>query len=156
MLEPIVKISFTVAEVMRKLNIRWSGGSQANITNRIKRFDLDMSHFLGQHLMKGKIGIRKKPTDILILRKDNRRAHAYLLRRALIEQGVPYKCFECDRGPLWNNKELRLHIDHRNRNWMDDRKENLRFLCPNCHSQTEGFSGSKGLTYVITRNFRTP
>lgn len=146
MLEPLVKDSFTVSEVMRKLNMRWSGGSQKNITNRIKLFEIDMSHFTGQHSQKGKKKKRKSFSEFLVLRTNNRRQQAYLLRRALIECGVLYKCSECNLDPSWNGKELRLHVDHKDRNWMDDRIENLRFLCPNCHSQTKGYSGSKGFT----------
>lgn len=147
-LEPLVKTSFTVAEVMRKLNMRWSGGSQANITNRIKQYGIDMSHFTGQGSRKGKFGERKTATEILVLRTNNKRTEARFLRRALIEVGVPYQCCECRLNPMWNGKELRLHVDHINKNWKDDRRENLRFLCPNCHTQTDGYSGSKGLTGV--------
>jgi hypothetical protein len=46
-------------------------------------------------------------------------------------------CCECNIGPEWNNKPLRLQIDHKNGNVKDNRLENLRMICPNCHTQTE-------------------
>lgn len=61
----------------------------------------------------------------------------YLLRTRLIE----YKCAGCGNDGEWNGKELSLQLDHINGINNDNRLENLRFLCPNCHSQTETFSG---------------
>jgi protein-arginine kinase activator protein McsA len=46
--------------------------------------------------------------------------------------------------PEWNGQPLRLQIDHINGNPVDNRQENLRFLCPNCHSQTINF-GTKNV-----------
>ena len=43
--------------------------------------------------------------------------------------------------PLWNGIPLVLQLDHINGINNDNRIENLRFLCPNCHSQTTTFSG---------------
>lgn len=54
------------------------------------------------------------------------------------------KCYECNLEPFWNNKFLVLQIDHINGINNDNRLENLRYLCPNCHSQTDTFT-SKGL-----------
>ena len=42
---------------------------------------------------------------------------------------------------LWNGKPLTLQLHHINGNNRDNRLENLTFLCPNCHSQTDNFSG---------------
>ena len=47
-----------------------------------------------------------------------------------------------------------LQVDHKNRDFLDDRAENLQFLCPNCHSQTPGWCGSKGLAEVETAALR--
>lgn len=45
--------------------------------------------------------------------------------------------------PTWNGKPLILTLDHRNGISNDHRLENLRWLCPNCNSQTETFCGRR-------------
>ena len=58
---------------------------------------------------------------------------------------IPHdKCWLCGLSE-WINGKLILEIDHINGISNDHRIENLRFLCPNCHSQTETFR-SKNIT----------
>ena len=54
---------------------------------------------------------------------------------------IPYdKCWMCGLSE-WINGKLTLELDHINGISNDHRIENLRFLCPNCHSQTDTFRG---------------
>ncbi|MFI1180619.1 HNH endonuclease [Streptomyces sp. NPDC020799] len=53
---------------------------------------------------------------------------------------MPHVCAECDIGDTWRGKHLVLEIDHINGDRLDNRIENLRYLCPSCHSQTSTFA----------------
>lgn len=60
---------------------------------------------------------------------------------------LSYKCFNhlCilheQENPLWCGEPIVLHLDHKNGISDDHRLENLRWLCPNCHSMTETYCG---------------
>ena len=60
----------------------------------------------------------------------------------MLEVGMIYECAYCGVND-WRGRKLVLPVDHVNGNWRDNRKENLRFLCPNCHSQTSTFGNTK-------------
>ena len=72
---------------------------------------------------------------------DNNKPRAFVKKIILRENLLPYVCAECQMGPEWNGKKLVLRLDHKNGTRNDDRLENLRFLCPNCDSQTDTFCG---------------
>lgn len=63
---------------------------------------------------------------------------------------LPQQCSECGISAKWNGKPLTLHIDHINGVNTDNRLENLRRLCPNCHSQTDTFCGKNKINKPLT------
>lgn len=66
-----------------------------------------------------------------------------VLKRYLVQQYGEY-CSSCGIDSFWNGDKLTLQLDHIDGNSDNNFPENLRLLCPNCHSQTETF-GSKGM-----------
>ena len=60
---------------------------------------------------------------------------SYLKKKIIKNNLLEYKCSECGLKDSWNFKPLCLQLDHINGIRYDNRIENLRFLCPNCHSQ---------------------
>lgn len=64
-----------------------------------------------------------------------------LIRHILDDLLIPHECGICKLGPEYNGKKLVLQLDHINGVNNDNQIENLRFLCPNCHSQTDTFTG---------------
>lgn len=143
-LRSVVPACRSFAAVLRFLHIPQSGSNQATVKRKILTFGIDTSHFTGQAYLRGVPSNQKKSADqILVLGSPfSQREDAFRLRRALIEIGVPEKCSECGVGVEWHGRKLTLEIDHKNGSWWDNRRDNLRFMCPNCHSQTETF-GSK-------------
>lgn len=132
--------SVSIAGVMRLLGIKPAGGSHFNISKRIKRAGLDTSHFLGKASNKGGRFPRLAPSEILVKRNpDLPRTKPRLLRRALVEVGVPAKCDECQTTESWMGQRLVLYIDHVDGNAWNNEFSNLRFVCPNCHSQTSTY-----------------
>ena len=114
-------------------------GAYATIRRRMKLEGLDYKAFakasLGRRQKKAKIPL----TEVMVEESTYRR---HLLKRRVIEEGlIEYRCAECGLDPEWRGKPLTLVIDHINGINNDHRRENLRFLCPNCNSQTPTFAG---------------
>lgn len=146
-LSQVVATSTSILQVLRKLGVRPAGGSHSYIASLIKRYGLDTAHFTGRGSNRGVHHVggpdRIPWHEVLVLdRLGGRKEITSRLRRAMIEAGIPYLCKLCGNPPEWCGRLLTLQIDHMNGDFLDNRRENLRFTCPNCHSQTENW-GSK-------------
>jgi len=149
LLEPIAKESFSIHEMMRKLGLKLTGGSHSHLKSKILNYGIDISHFHGRANNRGnnhKGGCEKLiPSEVLVFdRYDGRREAVFRLKRAMLESGIDEKCEQCSLPPVWNGKPITLQIDHRDGNGLNNLKENLRFVCPNCHSQTDNY-GAKNI-----------
>ena len=146
LLEPIVKESNSVAQVIKKLNLTLSGGNYRMITHRIRFNNIDMSHFIGKFWARG----LTKETSLSIKKSHSKNSYSneqVFIKNSPLEGGQKltprllklnwlYKCKECGLSE-WRGNKIQLHLDHINGIHNDNRYENLRFICPNCHQQTE-------------------
>lgn len=135
----LLKKSSTISEVLFKLGYTVKGNSwgYSQVKRRMDDLNLDYSIFKGKSavIKANKLNNIKKE-DIL---KENCKHQRIVLRRYIIKNNlIPYKCAICG-CTKWQGKTLSLELDHINGINNDNRLENLRFLCPNCHSQTSTY-----------------
>ncbi|AZM53486.1 HNH endonuclease [Streptomyces sp. WAC 01529] len=142
LLIPAVAASSSVNGVLRYLGIEVVGGHHTHISRRIKAYGIDTSHFQRP----SRLGIAKEcrtPDQLLVEQGPTgaRRIQSDRLRRAMAELGVAERCAMCGTEPLWRGRPLPLEVDHIDGNWRNNRIQNLRLLCPNCHSATDNYRG---------------
>lgn len=136
----IVEQNKTIRDVVGALGYSRSSGSMGKLVkDRIVRLNIDTSHFKRydyNKLSQPKYALE----DILI--ENSKYENMRSLKKRLINAGLlEYKCANCGNIGIWNNRPLTLQIEHKNGIHSDNRIENLCFLCPNCHSQTDTFGG---------------
>lgn len=132
-----VASSNSYCDVIRKVGLSPSGATNKYVRDRIKREDVSIEHFYRNFGSKTPNGF--KPELMFV---SGSKANRGSLKRRGIELGfLNETCSFCGLGLEWNGKKLSLQLDHINGIYNDNRPENLRLLCPNCHSQTDTFAG---------------
>ena len=135
-LKEVIKCSKSYIEIIKTLKINKT--YHTYLTKFVKDNNVDISHF---ERRKTKRNIEE------ILTKDSVQASSTRIKQYLITNNkVKEECSLCNLPSEWNGKPLTLQLDHINGDHFDNRLENLRLVCPNCHSQTDTYTG---------RNLRT-
>lgn len=134
-LRQLVAESTSQSEVLKKLNLT-PASNMITFRKYAAKYNLDTSHFA-----QVRTGIRKQSLDKILVENSTRAEQTNLKRRLVRENVLEYICEKCENIGTWQGQPLSLQLEHKNGNNTDYRKENLCFLCPNCHSQTSTFAG---------------
>lgn len=136
-----IQTSFSFAQTLRKLGLRPAGGNYATLKRRISDLQVNISHFRGKGWSRKSTIQRTRRRDLKDILKDGTNYRSSLLRHRLIDEGIfQHKCVSCE-NTTWMDKAIPLELDHINGNRHDNRIENLRLLCPNCHALTATYRG---------------
>jgi 5-methylcytosine-specific restriction endonuclease McrA len=135
----LIEASKSIREVLTKLGYKnASGAMHKKVRERITLDNLSIDHMIGRF----NVGDgRRIPLGDILIENSTYTNMSRLKIRLVNEKVLDYKCVECGNEGEWMGKPITLQLDHKNGIRDDHRLENIRFMCPNCHSQTETFGG---------------
>ena len=137
-----VKTSQSIRAVLQKIGLTPAGGNYESIKKRIAELSIDTSHFLGQGILKGKShAYNTRPLDEILIHK--KLENTWRLKKRLLAEGVKkHRCENCNRTK-WLDSPIPLELHHIDGDRTNNTLQNIELLCPNCHSLTDNYRGSK-------------
>jgi 5-methylcytosine-specific restriction endonuclease McrA len=134
-LRKAAKESISIRQILHCLKLKEAGGNYTQIQKYLKIFDIETIHFKGRGWNKGTKRPYRPITPLEEILVENSMFQSHKLKNRLFSIGLKKPlCEECGWAKKSNDGRLPLELDHINGNNHDNRLENLRILCPNCHS----------------------
>lgn len=140
-LKTAVAESTTKAQVLRKLGLRVAGANYKGLEYACQQLSISMAHFV-PHKPEHTSHLRNfhaLPLNQVLVK--GRPANSFRLGRRLVKLGLLKDVCAICNNKDWLGKPLSLHLDHIDGDRLNNTIENLRLLCPNCHSQTPTYCG---------------
>lgn len=125
-----VKEVKSLAELLRKFNLKVVGGNYINMKRNLQRLKADCSHWTGQAWNRGE----QLKDFSSYTRVENFKHHLINLRGN--------KC-ECCNNAEWLGQLIKLEVHHIDGHKGNNKEDNLQLLCPNCHAYTDNYCKPK-------------
>lgn len=151
-LQNVLDTSDSYVMVLDKLGLNPYTGNHRTLKNRILTSELDTTKLEENRRTVTKLQPKKHTRNTVdnTLIENCNKPSGTVRRLMLRESIIKYECSGCGLVDSYNGNPLRLQLDHINGDSKDNRVTNLRWLCPNCHSQTETFAGRNSKRYKNT------
>ena len=147
-----LKCSINMSDFLKRQNLGATSGNFRTFKKKIAEHGIDLRTIF-QLMPETKKYKHKKETDLsALLCLNSKYSNEFIKKNIKKNNVIEYKCSCCGNSGIWNNRSLNLQLEHKNGNSQDNRIENLEYLCPNCHSQTNTFTGkNKALNLIKER-----
>lgn len=130
-----VKNSYSYRAVLLSLGLVPAGGNYSQLQKRVRLLNLSTDHFTGKRWNMGRTYHTKSRPPLIELLVENSEVQSYKLKQRLYQESVKQPmCEICGWAQQAPDGRIPLELDHINGDRHDNRLENLRILCPNCHS----------------------
>jgi 5-methylcytosine-specific restriction endonuclease McrA len=134
-LRSAAKDSTSIRQVLFRLGLVQAGGNYEQVKRELARQSIDTAHFTGKVWNKGRKTPRTPFIPTINLLVENSTFQRHKLKNRLYREGLKMpRCEMCGWAELSADGRLPLELDHINGDRHDNRIQNLRILCPNCHS----------------------
>jgi 5-methylcytosine-specific restriction endonuclease McrA len=141
-LQKLLDNSSSFVEVLISLGLSAHSGNHRTLQERIKIDNLNIEKLRTKRKEKiASINTRRKIDLANVFIKNSNYSTKTVKNKIIKENLIPYICTGCGNNGEWHGKKIVLQLEHKNGDSKDHSLENLCFLCPNCHSQTETYSG---------------
>ena len=136
-----IKYSKCKSDILKYLGVSLGTTHYQKLDLLLKKYNIDTFNF--EYDYKRGHKFTEKYNDELVFTNNSPLSNSGVKRRIIKNSLLIYKCVECGITDSWNGKKITLQLDHIDGDNNNNKLENLRFLCPNCHSQTETHSVKK-------------
>lgn len=135
-----VKESLSYRQVMEKLGIVPAGGNYSTVRRRVRKLNIDISHFTGHAWNKGR-KFPQRTKDIQDYLSNKVSILSFKLKKRLLSDKIlEHRCFNCHLEK-WLENYIPLELHHIDGNSDNNELCNLQLLCPNCHALTQNYRG---------------
>src|SRR5712692_8898373 len=141
-LEEAVKNCYSMRAVLQKIGLTPRGGNYETVQKRIRELGLDVSHFLGQAILRGKTHkYSTRPLEQVLVHE--KLENTWRLKNRLVDEGIKENRCERCMNAEWMGEPIPLELHHKDGDRTNNALPNIELLCPNCHALSDNYRGSK-------------
>lgn len=136
----LIATSSSYNNFLKRIGMGHGRSSTDIVKRRCTALNISCDHFSTSYN-----GNKARPLEEILIENSDYKNTSSLKNRLVKEGLLEYQCAICGNKGEWCGKPLSLQLDHIDGNHTNNCIENLRLLCPNCHTQTETYGSKKGL-----------